>query len=107
MTSSDPNPFEVLRLDPATPTDEIVRAAARLRQRATDESTVAAIRQAVQALTGPADQRRLYELLTHPSPRYDWPAVEEFAAAFWRSPCPDEATSQMTDTEALLSDPGA
>jgi hypothetical protein len=107
MTSFDPNPFEVLRLDPTTPADEIVRAAARLRQRATDETTIAAIRQAVQALTGPADQRRLHELFTHPSPRYDWPAVDEFATAFWRSPCAEKEASELSDIEELMFDSGA
>jgi hypothetical protein len=107
MTSFDPNPFEVLRLDPTTPTDEIVRAAARSRQRATDETTIAEIRQAVQALTGQADERRLHELFTHPSPRYAWSAVEEFAAAFWRSPCAEKDASEMADIEGLLFDSGA
>lgn len=86
MTFRKQNPFEVLQLDPATPTDEIVRAAAKLRQRATDDAAVAEIREAVQALTGPADQRRLHELLTHPAPRYHWPALEQLAASYWRSP---------------------
>src|SRR5215468_1472982 len=107
MNIREPNPFEVLRLDPATPTDEIVRAAAHLRRRATDEATVASIREAVQALTGPADERRLHELLTHPAPRYHWPAVEQVAAAFWRSPCPRAEESNATDMNDLLFDPGA
>jgi hypothetical protein len=107
MTERGPNPFEVLRLDPATPTEEIVRAAARLRQRATDDVAVAAVRQAVQALTGDAAERRLYELMTHPAPRYHWPAVEQFAAAFWRSPCPEARPSAELDLNELLFDPGA
>ena len=106
MTESEPNPFEVLRLDPATPTEEIVRAAARLRQRATDEAAVAAIRRAVQALTGNAEERRLHELMTHPAPRYHWPAVEQFAAAFWRSPGPPEAASENVDINDLVFDSG-
>jgi hypothetical protein len=84
----DPNPFEVLRLDPATPVEEVVRAAARLRQQATDDTAVAAIRRAVQTLTGSRQERRLHELLTHASPCYHWPAIEQLAAAFWRSPSP-------------------
>jgi hypothetical protein len=107
MTVRKQNPFEVLRLDPATPTDEIVRAAAQLRQRATDEATVAAIREAVQALTGSADQRRRHELLTHPAPRYNWPAVEQLAAAFWRSPCPNPDASNQADTNDPPSNSGA
>jgi hypothetical protein len=98
MTLRKQNPFEVLRLDPATPTDEIVRAAAQLRQRASDEATVAAIREAVQALTGSAEVRRLHELLTHPAPRYHWLAVEQLATAFWRSPSLVAAASNETDT---------
>jgi hypothetical protein len=85
---SDANPFEVLRLDPATPAEEVVRHAGRLRQRATDEAAVTAVRQAVQALTGPPEERRLHELLTHPAPCHAWPALERFAAAFRRPPLP-------------------
>jgi hypothetical protein len=88
MTDASANPFEVLRLDPATPTDEVVRHAGRLRQRATDEAAVAAIRQAVQALTGRPEDRQLHELLTHPAPCYSWPALERFTAAFRRPPLP-------------------
>ena len=88
MTDTTPNPFEVLRLDPATPADEVVRHAGRLRQRATDEATVAAIRQAVQALTGRPEECHLHALLTHPAPCHAWPALERFAAAFRRPPLP-------------------
>jgi hypothetical protein len=88
MTDTSANPFEVLRLDPATPTDEVVRHAGRLRQRATDEAAVAAIRQAVQALTGRSEQRLLHELLTHPAPCYSWPTLERLTAAFRRPPLP-------------------
>jgi hypothetical protein len=86
--SIQPNPFEVLRLDPATPTEEVVRHAGRLRQRASDEAAVATIRQAVQALTGRPEERLLHELLTHPGPCHDWPALERFATAFRRPPLP-------------------
>jgi len=82
------NPFEVLRLDPSTPAEEVVRHAGRLRQRATDEAAVAAIRQAVQALTGRPEERLLHELLTHPAPCHAWPALERLAAAFRRPPLP-------------------
>src|SRR3954451_14499669 len=80
------NPFEVLRLDPASAEDEVVRQAGRLRQRATDEAALNAIRQAVQALTGRADERALHALLTNPRPCYAWPALERLAAAFRRPP---------------------
>lgn len=80
------NPFEVLRLDPSATEEEIVRQAGRLRQRATDEATRNAIRQAVQALTARAEDRILHALLTHPTPRYQSPALERFAAAFRRQP---------------------
>jgi hypothetical protein len=85
---SDANPFEVLRLDPATPAEEVVRQAGRLRQRAADEAAVAAIRRAVQALTGRPEERQLHELLTHPAPCHARPALERFAAAFRRPPLP-------------------
>jgi hypothetical protein len=105
---SDGNPFEVLRLDPATPTDEVVRQAGRLRQRATGEAAVAAIRQAVQALTGRPEERLLHELLTHPAPCHAWPTLERFTAAFRRPPPPvGEAQSacpplDLVEVEALL-----
>lgn len=99
MMPGDANPFEVLRLDPATPTEEIVRAAALLRQRAADEQTVAAIRQAVQALTASAEERRLCELLTNSQPRYDWQALEEFARTFRRAPA---GTAPSVDFNKLL-----
>ena len=88
MSDANANPFEVLRLDPATPAAEVVRQAGRLRQRATDEATVAAIRQAVQALTGRPEERLLHELLTHPAACHTWPALERFTAAFRRPPLP-------------------
>ena len=88
MSGANANPFEVLRLDPTTPADEVVRHAGRLRQRATDEAAVAAIRQAVQALTGRPEERLLHELLTHPAPCHQWPALERFSATFRRPPLP-------------------
>jgi hypothetical protein len=81
-----PNPYEVLRLDPSATEEEIVRQAGRLRQRSTDEATLAAIRQATQALTGRAEERLLHALLTHPHPCYTWPALDRFVAAFRRPP---------------------
>ena len=94
MSAREVNPFEVLRIDPATPTEEIVRAAGKLRQLATDERTTSEIRRAVQALTGSPRERRLHELSTHPSPCYDWPAIEQFAAEFWRAPAPERPGAQ-------------
>ncbi len=80
------NPFEILRLDPSSTEEEIVRQAGRLRQRATDEATLNAIRQAVRMLTARPEDRLLYSLLTHPAPCYHWPALDRFAAAFRRPP---------------------
>lgn len=80
------NPFEILRLDPSATEEEIVRQAGRLRQRATDEATRNAIRQAVQALTGRVEDRQLLALLTHPGPCYHCPDLERFVAAFRRPP---------------------
>jgi hypothetical protein len=85
------NPFEVLRLDPAAGEEEIVAHAGRLRQRAADEAEVAAIRRAVQALTGRAEERWVHQLFTHPRPCYRWRALERFAAAFRRSLPPSAA----------------
>jgi hypothetical protein len=86
MTPMTANPFEVLRLDPSAGEEEIVRQAGRLRQRATDEATLNAIRQAVQALTARAEDRLLLSLLTHPAPGHHRPALERFTAAFRRPP---------------------
>jgi hypothetical protein len=80
------NPFEVLRLDPASTEEEVVRQAGRLRQRAPDETTMNAIRQAVQALTASEDERALHALLTHPRPCYQWPALEKLSAAYRHPP---------------------
>src|SRR5262249_20222821 len=59
------NPFDVLKLDPTSTDEEIVRQAARLKQRSTTDAELAAIHQAVQALTGKPEERRLHELLAH------------------------------------------
>ena len=86
MTTPPANPFEVLRLDPSATDEEAVRQAGRLRQRAADEAEIAALRQAVQTLTGHPEERRLHQLLTHPGPCYRWPGVERLAGAFRRPP---------------------
>src|SRR5437868_2432650 len=80
------NPFEALRLDPSASEEEVVKQAARLRQRAADEAELTAIRQAVQALTGRAEDRLLHALRTHPRPGHAAAALEKFAAAFRRAP---------------------
>ncbi len=80
------NPFEVLALDPTTPEEQIVQQAGRLRQRSTDDATLTAIRQAVQALTGRAEERQLQALLAHPQPAYSWPALDKFTSAHRRAP---------------------
>ncbi len=80
------NPFEVLRLDPSSSEEEVVKQAARLRQRAADEAELTAVRQAVQALTGRPEDRLLHALLTHPRPGHAAPALERFAAAYRRAP---------------------
>jgi hypothetical protein len=97
------NPFEVLRLDPSATEEEIVRQAGRLRQRATDEATHNAIRQAVQALTARAENRRLLALLTHPSPGHEVPALDRFAAAFRRPPAAAATTCPLLDQAELAS----
>lgn len=79
------NPFEVLRLDPSATEEEIVRRAGQLRQSATEEE-LTAVRQAVQALTGRPEERRLWALLTHPGTVHDWPALARLEAAHRRPP---------------------
>jgi hypothetical protein len=104
--STSLNPFEVLRLGPASGPEEVVRQAGRLRQRAADENAVAAIRQAVQALTGPTEERMLHALLTHPGPCYHWPAVDRFVAAFRRlSVSGADRPLDPADIAALLGSP--
>jgi hypothetical protein len=82
------NPFEILALDPSATEEQVVQQAGRLRQRNTDEATVAAIRQAVQALTGNAEERTLHALLAHPRPAYSWPPLDKFVNAHRRPPLP-------------------
>ncbi len=84
------NPFEVLQLGPEATEEAIVQQAGRLRQRATDEATLTAIRQAVQALTGAPEQRQLYAVLTLPNPVYHWPMLARLATAFRRAPASAE-----------------
>ena len=79
------NPFEVLRLDPSATEEEVVRRAGQLRQRA-GEDELTALRQAVQALTGRPEERRLHALLSPPRPCYSWPALERLATAGRRPP---------------------
>jgi hypothetical protein len=86
------HPFEVLRLDPAGGNEEVVAQAGRLRQQATSEPEVTALRQAVQALTGPAEDRFLQAMLTHPRPCYLWPDLDRLRTAFRRPPARAEAT---------------
>jgi hypothetical protein len=93
------NPFEALRLGPSASEEEIVRQAARLRQRAADEAELTTIRQAVQALTGKAEDRLLHALLTHPRPAHAAAALDRFARAFRRAPAAEgePAAAPMLD----------
>jgi hypothetical protein len=87
------NPFEVLALDPMASEEQVVQQAGRLRQRSTDDATLTAIRQAVQVLTGRAEDRLLQALLAHPMPVYSWPALERFINAYRRAPVPTTAVT--------------
>src|SRR5262245_22237507 len=98
MTS---NPFEALRLAPESGEEEVVRQAGVLRQRATDEAELDAIRQAVQALTGPAEARAWHALMTHPRPEHRAAALERLAAAYRRPPAVAEAPCPPLDVEEL------
>jgi hypothetical protein len=93
------NPFEVLQLDPCATEAEIVRQAALLRQRAVDEETLTAIRQAVQALTARPEDRQLFALLTPPRAVHHWPTLERLEAAFRRPP--QGPTSEQIDSAPL------
>jgi hypothetical protein len=84
----NPNPFEVLGLDPTSSEALVVEQGGRLRQRGTDEATLTAIRQAVQALTGQPDDRSLHSLLAHPQPVYAWPALDKLGNTYRRAPVP-------------------
>lgn len=105
MSEPSEGPFEVLRLPPTATEEEVVRQAGRLRQRAPGEAALNAIRQAVQALTGRAEDRALLALLTHRRPCYSWPALEKFAAAFRRAPAaePGAAACPPFDAEELTA----
>src|SRR5262245_57261227 len=100
------NPFELLRLQPTAAAAEIVRHAGRLRQRNPDEADVAAVRQAVQALTGDTQERLLHELLSFANACYRWPAVEALASRWRRPPTPAAAPFQakldLSEFAALL-----
>jgi hypothetical protein len=96
------NPFEVLRLDPGASEEEIVRQAGRLRQRAADEGSLDAIRQAVQTLTSSADSRLLHALLTHPRPGHGSASLERFVAAFRRPPATAEVAAPRFDEAEFL-----
>jgi hypothetical protein len=80
------NPFEVLRLSPEATEEEVVRRAGDLRQTASSEEELSAVRQAVQALTGRTEDRLLQALLTHPRPVHECPALERLVALFARVP---------------------
>jgi hypothetical protein len=95
------NPFEALRLAPESGEEEVVRQAGLLRQRATDEAELDAIRQAVQALTGPEEARAWHALLTHPRPEYRSPALERLAAAYRRPPAASAAPFPPLDLEEV------
>jgi hypothetical protein len=97
------NPFEVLRLDPSADEQAAVRQAARLCQRATDETARNAVRQAVRQLTASAEERQLYALLTHPRPGHATSELDRFVAAFRRPPAtsPDAAPCPGLDTKEL------
>src|ERR1700730_8310167 len=93
------NPFEVLRLDPAASEEDVVRQAERLRQRATDETALGAIRQAAMALTGKPEERQLHALLTHPRPAGASAALDRLVAAFRRAPAATAALSPCPELD--------
>jgi hypothetical protein len=94
------NPFEVLKLDPSATEEEIVRKAGLLRQTASDEETLTAVRQAVQALTGRPEDRTLLGLLTHQGAVHQWPALDRLESAFRKPP----ESTQAAPAEQLAID---
>jgi hypothetical protein len=72
------NPFEVLRLDPATSVEEAIRLADRLAQETTDEPLRQRLRQAAQQLAISPDRAALAALLTPPAPAYSSETLHEF-----------------------------
>jgi hypothetical protein len=111
MTAAAANPFETLRLAPDCSDEEVVRQAGLLRQRATDEAALNAIRQAVQALTGRPEECLLHRLLTHPGPCYRWPTLERLLGAHRRLPLAGEAAPadalNLEEAALLLAADGA
>lgn len=85
------NPFEVLKLDPSATEEEIVRRAGQLRQTASDEETLTAVRQAVQSLTGKPEERTLLAVLTHSGPVHQWSALDRLEATFRRAPVSEQS----------------
>jgi hypothetical protein len=104
MAERPENPFEVLRLGPAAGNEEVVRQAGKLRQRAGSEADINAIRQAVQALVGGAEERWLHEWLTPANPHYPGPAVERLATLYRRVPAaPVPAECPLVDAAELAA----
>jgi hypothetical protein len=89
----NPNPFELLRLDPTASNDEVVAQAGRLKQQGVNDRELTAIRQAVQILTGSSKERFVQAMFSHPDPCYHWPALERLRAAFRRPP---QGTGEQT-----------
>jgi hypothetical protein len=82
----DDNPFEVLQLPPTASEQEIVRQAARLCQRAGDESVRNRYREAARLLTADAGERALLALLTHPGAEHENADLERFQNTYRRPP---------------------
>jgi hypothetical protein len=99
------NPFEVLRLAPDVSQEEAVQQAGRLSQRAADEPTRNAIRQAIQELTSSTDEWTLQVLLTHPRPEYSRPELDRLIATFRRPPASSAEKIEIpgVDLEELRS----
>lgn len=87
------NPYETLRLDPGVTEADIIRQAALLRQQASSEEEVAAIREAVHRLTASEQEKQLHALLTHAGAIYGTRTVQ--------MPSADHAASPEEVAEAL------
>ena len=95
------NPFEVLRLDPATSVEEAMRQADRLALETADEPLRQRLRQAAQQLTISPDRASLAALLTPPAPGYVSEALRDFIVRHGAPPpgTPSEARPRLDEDE--------
>lgn len=97
MTDS---PFDILGLPPTAGEDEVVRQAARLCGRTSDEAARGRYREAARLLTGDAARRELFALLTHPGSHPESPELTRFVNAHRRPPASPAAPAARPPLDA-------